>query len=54
MNILVVDDQKSVLEGLKENINFKELGFEMVFLCLEHKWQENWLRKRAFKLYFVI
>lgn len=31
MNILVVDDQKSVLEGLKENINFKELGFETVF-----------------------
>ena len=31
MNLLIVDDQLSVISGLKNNIHFRDLGFDEVF-----------------------
>ena len=33
MNILLVDDQISVLKGLQDSIHFRELGFDRVFIA---------------------
>ena len=33
MNILVVDDQTSVLSGIEHGVHFKDLGFDEVFFA---------------------
>lgn len=46
MNILLVDDQQSVVNGLIENLNFKKIGIEKVFSALSAKQARKIMKKQ--------
>lgn len=44
MNILIVDDQASVLYGIRQNLDFAGLGFEKAFYASSAEEARNWIR----------